>query len=132
MESVILAMVDDNSTVMDTNEAVLRKREGLLANDAVAKFKTADEFLADVEKNGINYYDIVLCDQDLGRTQMKGYEVITEIQKKGYVGKAVLLTADNSESMELRMDLTFDVEYVTKGEPDYIDRLIKEIQSVRQ
>lgn len=108
-----VAIIDDCTTILVTTDLKLRKMGAILLWDTVEKFKDADSFLANL-KNDVNTYDIIIVDHDLGVNQMRGYELISHIQKQGYRNKAVLFTSDDSLGMHVKMFFTWHVDYVVK------------------
>lgn len=129
-------MIDDNLTTLKVNEVMLRKRLAIIDGDRLDQFSTPDDFFEKIAHQDINHYSILIVDYDLRDTKINGYGLIAEMQKNGFIGKAVLLTGDDSTSMGIRMKLTRDVEYVVKNVPmgsnDTISVLSELIFKVRE
>ncbi|MFA6396298.1 MAG: response regulator [Sulfurimonas sp.] len=109
------AIIDDNSTIGITVEAVLRKNGSIMAWDSMDKFKDAESFKKAYYEGGVNFYGAIICDHDLGLDQPNGYEIATVLRDSGYQGKLILLTGNDSSSMALRMGATQGVDYVVKN-----------------
>ena len=130
-----IAIIDDNTTVLITTDVKLRKLGAIQLWDTVDKFKDADSFLEAFKEGGANDYGIIIVDHDLGRNQLKGYELISLVQKDGYKNRAVLFTADDSISMHLKMTFTGRVDYVIKSNgrdgDDHFEQLADLIEEAR-
>lgn len=110
-----IVLIDDNSTIGNVIEMVLKKSGSIMPWDSIDKFTRAEEFESAFNKKGIDTYGVVICDHDLGPDQPKGYDIMMGLKNGGYNGTLILLTGDDSSSMALRMEETAGIKYVVKN-----------------
>lgn len=133
--SIKIAMIDDVQVGMDINVACLKKEGAVIEGDVIDLYLSPELFMEAFAKKGPAYYDVLFCDHDFGVGAIEGYKFVGELQMKGLKAHAVLLTADDSMAMELRMHLTLGVEYIvknsTKDGKSYVDQLSEVIERIR-
>lgn len=131
-----IAMIEDHPTTLMVNEVMLKKQQIVLKEDEFHGYQTADDFLEFVDKMGVNYFDIVIADNDLGENQKTGFDIISLMRTNGFKGKPILLTGDDSVSMGLKMKLNRGVEYIVKnnkpGPEGYLGKLSESIGNARE
>lgn len=131
-----IALIDDDSTIRKTVSAVLRSGGSVMSWDSISEFGSADDFFYSLNENGIDHFRVIVCDNDLGKDQPKGYDILTHLHNIGFTGMMILLTGDKSTSMALRMSHTFSVHYVVKsfakGENNAFDALSSLIGKARE
>lgn len=111
-----IAMIDDNPTVLMINEAMLKKEGAIQNGDVLDKFSSGAAFMEAVHEKGVEFYDVVVMDHDLGDKETRGFDVLVQLNKNGFKGKAVLLTADESMLIGLKTKLATDIEYLIKNQ----------------
>lgn len=126
-----IAIIDDSMTILLTTEAKLKQAGVLQSWDKMYKFHNATSFLEELKKIGPNEFGIIIVDQDLGKDEPKGYELINTLQSAGYKNKAVLFTADDSVKMHMKMAFAHHVDYVVKESSESFKTLSKLIQEAR-
>lgn len=124
-----IALLDDNSTILLTTEAMMRKCGALKEWDQFLKYDNAEKFLE--EFRGDDEFGVIIIDHDLGDDQIKGYELISLVQSEGYKNKAILFTGDDSMRMNLKMAFAHHVDYVVKGNKEQFEILAKLIEEAR-
>lgn len=126
-----IAMLDDNKTILSVNTMVLKKEEAIIDEDILHTYLTPEDFLAKINGEYINKYDIVIIDHNLGIDKIKGLNIIIRMKRNGFIGKAVLLTSNNSIEMSFKTGNLCDVDYIIKNEKNTLDLLINAINTTR-
>lgn len=108
-----IALIDDDTTTLSITELMLKKTNAITSADSVEKYKTIEDFH---NRNSSTIFDVIICDQDFGiLSSKKGFDFLKALVNNGFKGKPVLLTADDSVSMGLKMSFEGRLEYVTKN-----------------
>lgn len=107
-----IALIDDNTTVLAVNEALIKKSGILAAEDSIEKFTDTESFF---EQYAQGKYGLVVCDHDLGTGKMKGADLLSLLRNMGSRETLALLTGDDSLSMSMRMKNELDIHYIVKN-----------------
>lgn len=135
---MIIALIEDHPITLNLYAEMLIKSRAVSERDRLLRFLSADEFYTycrtckelnrleekfPIGKTPIysEIADVIICDYNLGRNQIDGYNLLKELQSGGFDGLAVLLTADNSDEMIQRMEHTPSIKYVFKGAKKHED-----------
>lgn len=110
-----IVMIDDNSTVLKVNKAMLEKEYAFFATDHLDQYQTLSDFFKSIDANGINFYDVILMDNNLSKDGPSGFDVLVQLQKDGFLGRAVLLTGDDSDTLKAKNQFIATIDYIEKN-----------------
>lgn len=102
-----ILFIDDNSTVQKVNIMMLRKLNYINTEDTIVFKNTTNFELNEME----TYFDVIVCDYDLGLNSPNGLEFFEKIE---FSGLKILLTSNDSELLKKIMELKKDIKYVIK------------------
>lgn len=109
-----IALIDDQQPILKLYSAMLVKAGAIKSNDNLYTYSEGTEFLTVIHEEP-SKFDVVICDQNLGKGQIEGLDILRGMINVGFQGKAILLTGDNSDWMKKQMEEVPTIDYVLKG-----------------
>lgn len=109
-----VALIEDHPTMLNLYANMLVKSGSLQIEDVLVQFLSAEEFLAHAD-NIEKFFDVVICDHNLGKDKMDGFTLLNQLLSYDFEGLPILLTVDNSDEMLNRIQNIPSIQYVFKG-----------------